>query len=73
MDELEELAKELSRNDPDMPIINKIFREYQTRSLTTDELKLLYRISYPLGFNSEKNEKVRIILKNRNIAQFYYR
>lgn len=33
MDELEELAKELSRNDPDMPIINKIFREYQTRSL----------------------------------------
>lgn len=69
MDELEQLAKELSKNDPDMPIINKIFREYQTRSLTTDELKLLYRISYTLGFNSEKNEKVRIILKNRSIEQ----
>ena len=54
----------------DMEKLTKIYKEYQTRELTKEELKFLYEVDEViLGFGNEKDPRIKEIIDNRNIKQ----
>ncbi len=54
----------------DMKKLTKIYKEYQTRELTIEELRFLYEIDRKIvGFGYSKDPRIKEIINNRNIKK----